>query len=389
VRIAQIGFYRDPADRAPEELLDAWPTLVDVAECVATAGTDVSVIQSSGHSRYLRRSEVDYHFLPLMGGRWQLPSRETFAALIRGMAPQVLHVHGLGFPDEVLLVAEAAPGIPILLQDHANRPPRWWRRSAWKRCGRIVGGVAFCARQQGRPFIAAGVLARGTAVYEIPESSSRFVPADREAARRDTGVAGDPLLLWVGHLNDNKDPLTVLDGIAAAAGALPGLQLWCCFGTAPLLRQVRRRVASDPRLNGRVHLLGPVPHAQIEQLMRAADFFVSGSHRESTGYALMEALACGLPPLVTDIPSFRALTGDGAVGQLWRAGDARSLCSALLRMRAHAAPADRAAVRAHFERELSFEALGRRLTAVYAELVARDERASYACPQPAKTAMRA
>jgi glycosyltransferase involved in cell wall biosynthesis len=389
VRIAQIGFYRDPADRTPEELLDAWPTLVDVAESVARGGAQVSVIQSSGHSRYWRRNEVDYHFLPLTGGRWQLPSQETFAALLRGMAPQVLHVHGLGFPDEVLHMAAAAPGIPILLQDHANRPPRWWRRPAWKRCARTIAGVSFCQRQQARPFIEAGVLARGATVYEIPESSSRFAPADREAARRDTGVAGDPALLWVGHLDVNKDPLTVLDGIAAAAGELPGLQLWCCFGTAPLLRQVRRRIASDRLLDGRVHLLGPLPHAKVEQLMRAADFFVSGSHRESTGYALIEALACGLPPLVTDIPSFRALTGDGAVGQLWRAGDAPSLCSALLRMRAHAATADRAGARAHFERELSLEALGRKLTAAYAELLARDEGTNEACPQPAKTAVRA
>jgi glycosyltransferase involved in cell wall biosynthesis len=387
VRIAQIGFYRDPADRAPEQLLDAWPTLVDVAESVVKAGTEVSVIQSSGHSRYFRRNEVDYHFLPLLSGRWKLPSQETFAALIRGIAPQVLHVHGLGFPDEVLLMAEAAPGIPILLQDHANRPPRWWRRPAWKRCGRTAAGVAFCARQQVHPFIGAGLLARGTTVYEIPESTSRFAPGDREAARRDAGVAGDPLLLWVGHLDGNKDPMTVLDGIAATADELPRLQLWCCFGTAPLLRQVRRRIAADRRLAARVHLLGPVPHAQVEQLMRAADFFISGSHRESTGYALIEALACGLPPLVTDIPSFRALTGDGAVGHLWRAGDASSLCSALLRMRAHATAANRAAALEHFERELSFEALGRKLAAVYADLVARDECAGYARPPLGKTAI--
>jgi glycosyltransferase involved in cell wall biosynthesis len=389
VRIAQIGFHRDPADRVPEELLNAWPTLVDVAESVAMAGADVSVIQSSGHSRYFRRNGVDYHFLPLMRGRWQLPSQETFAALIRGMAPQVLHVHGLGFPDEVLLLAQAAPGIPILLQDHANRPPRWWRRPAWKRCGRTVAAVAFCQREQARSFIEAGVLTRGTAVYEIPESSSRFAPGDSDAARRDTGVAGDPALLWVGHLDRNKDPLTVLDGIAAAADELPGMQLWCCFGTAPLLRQVRRRIASDRRLHGRVHLLGPVSHGQVEQLMRAADLFISGSHRESTGYALLEALACGLPPLITDIPSFRAITGEGAVGQLWRPGDPLSLCSALLRMRTRTTPAHRAMVREHFTRELSFQALGRKLSAAYADLAARDERADGASPSTAKTAMRA
>ncbi|HEX5209375.1 MAG TPA: glycosyltransferase family 4 protein [Steroidobacteraceae bacterium] len=385
VRVAQIGFYHDPADRAPEELLFAWPTMVDVAESVAMAGADVSVIQSSGHSRYFRKFDVDYHFLPFTRSRQRASSHDTLVGLVREMAPQVLHVHGLGFPEQVLLMAEAVPEVPILLQDHANRPPRWWRRAAWKRCARTAAGVSFCAREQARPFIEAGVLAPGATVYEIPESSSRFVPADRDAARRDMGVAGDPLLLWVGHLNDNKDPLTVLDGIAAAASELPRLQLWCCFGGAPLLRQVRLRIASDRLLSGRVHLLGALPHAQVEQLMRAADFFISGSHRESTGYALIEALACGLPPIVTDIPSFRALTADGTIGQLWRAGDAGSLCSAL--MRAQAAPADRAAVRGHFERHLSFEALGRRLTAVYTDLLARDEPASGACPLPGKPAM--
>ncbi|MHB8815340.1 MAG: glycosyltransferase family 4 protein [Steroidobacteraceae bacterium] len=382
MRIAQIGFFRDPRNRTPEELLDAWPTLVDVAESVAIAGAEISVIQSSGHSRHIRREGVDYHFLPCTGSRWQSPSRAAFARLLSQIAPDVLHVHGLGFPEEVLLMADAAPAIPILLQDHANRPPRWWRRAAWKRCEQVIAGISFCARQQARPFIEAGLLARSTAVYEIPESSSRFVPADREAARRGASVAGDPLLLWVGHLDDNKDPLTVLDGIAAAASALPGLQLWCCFGTGPLLRRVRRRIASDRLLDGRVHLLGPVPHAQVEQLMRAADFFVSASHRESTGYALIEALACGLPPLVTDIPSFRALTADGAVGQLWRAGDAHSLCSALLAMSAPAAPADRAAVRAHFERNLSFEALGRRLVAAYGDLLARRRSAPAEASEP-------
>ena len=59
--------------------------------------------------------------------------------------------------------------------------------------------------------------------------------------------------------------------------------------------------------------------------MRAADVFVLGSHREGSGYSLIEALACGLPPVVTDIPSFRSLTAAGAVGALWPCGDARAL----------------------------------------------------------------
>src|SRR5262249_38074250 len=163
-----------------------------------------------------------------------------------------------------------------------------------------------------QPFINAGLLAAHIGIYEIPETSTRFAPGDRTRARAETGIDGDPAVLWVGHLDANKDPLTVLEGISSAARSLPGLRLWCCFGVAPLLRAVQERVAADPHLRDRVQLLGRVSHARIEQLMRAADLFVLGSHREGSGYALIEALACGLSPIVTDIPSFRALTAAGA-----------------------------------------------------------------------------
>lgn len=376
MRIAQIGFHRDRRDRSPEALLDAWPTLVDVAESATAAGTRVSVIQSSGHTCHISRNGVDYHFLPLGGGCLRRRQPAALAALLAQIAPDVLHVHGLGFPREVLLLDDAASGVPILLQDHANRPPRWWRRPVWERCGRRIAGVAFCAREQARPFMEAGVLARDAAVYEIPEATSRFGPGDAAAARAAAGVSGEPLLLWVGHLDANKDPLTVLEGVAHAARALPGLELWCCYGKTRLLRQVRRRLRSDPLLERRTHLLGEVSHARVEQLMRAADVLVCGSHREGSGYALIEALACGLAPVVTDIPSFRALTGAGAVGRLWQPGDAASLCAALLAHMRQYGPRSRAAVRAHFERELSFAALGRKLAAVYEDVMeARSARA--------------
>jgi len=232
----------------------------------------------------------------------------------------------------------------------------------------VAAGVMFCALEQTRPFAKAGVLYPGTQQYEIPESTSRFSPGDRDEARRLTGLKGDPAVLWVGHLNANKDPLTVLEGVAAAARELPRLQLFCCFGTAPLLKHVQDRIASDPGLRGRVHLLGRMPHDRIEHLMRAADLFVLGSHHEGSGYSLIEALACGLPPVVTDIPSFRGLTGNGTVGMLWPRGDPQALCGALCSAAAQRDPQMRAAVRAHFDLELSLDALGCKLAATYQQV---------------------
>jgi glycosyltransferase involved in cell wall biosynthesis len=210
---------------------------------------------------------------------------------------------------------------------------------------------------------------RDTAVFEIPESTSAFTPGDARDSRAATGMRGDPAVLWVGHLDRNKSPLTVLDGVAAAARDLPDLQLWCCFGAAPLLAAVQARIARDPLLRERVHLLGRVPHERVEELMRAADLFVLGSHREGSSFSLIEALATGLTPVVTDIPSLRALTGNGTVGALWRCGDSGALAGALRSAAAGLGPDSRAAVRAHFDAHLSSTAIGRKFTTAYRELL--------------------
>jgi glycosyltransferase involved in cell wall biosynthesis len=370
LHVAQISFFADPQGRAPEQLLYDWPTLVDVAEAASCAGIRVSVLQACRSSQHLIRNGVSYHFLPFgRGVQAQSHTAGGLAELLRQLNPDVLHVQGLGFPRDVLSLVADFAGIPLLLQDHADRPPRPWRRRIWRRGLAVASGISFCSTQQAQPFVTAGHIKPRTKTYEIPESTSRFVPGDKEAARRATGVKGGPLLLWVGHLDANKDPLTVLEGISKVVPALPELRVYCCFGTAPLLHTVQRRIGADPLLRGRIHLLGCVPHDRIEQLMRAADLFVLGSHREGSGYSLIEALACGLPPVVTDIPSFRTLTGGGNVGALWRCGDSREFCQALLSLATKPQPALRRATRAHFDAELSFSALGRKLYAMYEDLL--------------------
>ncbi len=150
------------------------------------------------------------------------------------------------------------------------------------------------------------------------------------AAREESGVSGSPAVLWVGRLNANKDPLTVLDGFERALPDLPDATLTMIFGTGELFEEVRARIARSPALSARVRLAGVVPHERMAAFYSAADLFVVGSHHEGSGYSLMEACACGAVPVVTDIPTFRLLTGAGAVGALWTPGDAADCARALV-----------------------------------------------------------
>jgi glycosyltransferase involved in cell wall biosynthesis len=366
----QICFFVDRQRRPPERLLQDWYTLEDTAAAVAAAGDRVSYVQASMVEGEVSRRGVDFSFMAPDAPNALLARSATFRSRLRELAPDAVHVHGLGFARDVLALRELLPQVPILLQDHADRVPRLWHRALWRRAAAVVDGVSVSARAQIEPFARAGMLPPHVRVFEIPESTTRFAPGDASAARTVTGLHGDPAVLWVGHLDRNKDPLAVLEGVARAVAELPNLTLWCCFGSAPLLPAVEARIARDPALRGRVHLLGRVPHWDMQILMRAADLFVLGSHREGGNTSLIEALAAGLPPVVTDIPSSRALTADCTVGALWPPGDSAALARALRAAAAACGAGDRAKVRAHFENHLSSAALGRMLATAYRELAA-------------------
>ncbi|WAH66717.1 glycosyltransferase family 4 protein [Xanthomonas hortorum] len=367
LHVAQLNLLPTPDGLSVEQVFAQWPSLADIAEAVASAGVRVTVIQASALNTRLTRRGVDYRFVEL-DARGSKQRAHILAAMLRQIDADVIHVHGLEFAGDARRLGRLLPQSPILLQDHANCPPRWWRRIVWRARYAAAAGIAFTSLELAQPFLRARLFRSSTQLFEIPESSSRFLPGDRLQAREHTRLHGDPCVLWVGHLSAAKDPLCVLDAVALAARVLPGLRLWCVFDQAPLMEQVQQRLRDDPQLARCVQLLGKVPHARVETLLRACDLFVSASHAESCGYAAVEAYACGSLPLLTDIPAFRALSDAGAVGELYPVGDASALAELLLR--GSRQRPNRTQIRAHFDARLSFAAVGQRWANAYTQLLA-------------------
>ena len=221
-------------------------------------------------------------------------------------------------------------------------------------------------RAQAEPWRAAGVLANQRLI-EIIESGTTMRAVARERARTAIGVDGDPLILWVGRLTTNKDPLAVLDGLERALPQLPAARVVMVFGDDTLLPDVESRVRGSAVLASRVTLAGRVTRDEMPNYYSAADLFVSGSHFEGSGYALIESMAAGLVPVVTDIPSFRAIAGD--TGARWAPGDAAALSQALVRVATGDRDSLRGAVRTRYEQALSWEAIAARTIAEYQSIV--------------------
>src|SRR5262245_8593747 len=101
-------------------------------------------------------------------------------------------------------------------------------------------------------------------IYEIAEGSNWFEPQDRAAVRVRTGMCGDPALLWVGRLDLNKDPLTILAGFEQALAVAPRARLHMIYADDPLLPEVQARIAGSAALRETVVLLGRKSYLEIQ-----------------------------------------------------------------------------------------------------------------------------
>jgi glycosyltransferase involved in cell wall biosynthesis len=375
VRAVQVSFYADAQRRDADALLRAWPTLPAVAAATRRAGVDVVVVQAAHRPQTVERDSVAYHFVDDDRGMPRrvlpgvaLPRRPArLFERIASLKPHVIHVHGLNYPLAVRQLTRALPRVPVLLQDHYTPVPRGWGRMVWRWAYGSVAAVSFTAREQAAPFVAARALRADLPVFDIVEGSSGFSPGSRDEARRTTGMFGDPCVFWAGRLHARKDPLTTLAAFERAATRLPDARLWCCFADAPLLDRVRRRIEQSPVLRQRVTLVGRRPHIEMELRFRAADFFVQTSRDEGSGYALIEAMSCGTPPLATDIPAARRIIGPA--GSLTPVGDAAALAEAIVDWSHRDRARIREAARQRFEQALSFDVIGRGLRDAYESLV--------------------
>jgi len=153
------------------------------------------------------------------------------------------------------------------------------------------------------------------AVSVIPNGvGARFQPPEAQARRRTRdalGLADVRYVLSVGTLEPRKNLAGLLRAWARALPDLPG-DLELVIAGAPGRASVFAE-ASLGDLPPRVRLAGRVDDDMLPALYAEAEWFVYLSLYEGFGLPPLEALACGTPVIVSDIPVFREVAGDAAI----------------------------------------------------------------------------
>jgi len=251
---------------------------------------------------------------------------------------------------------------------------RRWVSSEARRAGRIWG-----------PGLAAAEHHREVVYYGI--DLDEFDGGEREAYRAKLGLHPDTFaVLFAGRIVEQKQPdvaIRVIHSLMIQHGNTLNIHLLVA-GDGPLLDRMKK-YSRQNGLTAQVTFLGIVNQVNMRGVMAASDVFFMPSKMEGLAIALLEAVAAGLVPVVSDVGGQGEVVVDGT-GYLVPAHNTRAMVKALA-----AAAANRstrramvAAGRRHLQEEFSQERMASRLDATLTAAGARAARRGL--PGPADVA---
>jgi glycosyltransferase involved in cell wall biosynthesis len=149
-----------------------------------------------------------------------------------------------------------------------------------------------------------------------------------ESVGAELGIrAGERVVVSVGRLDTQKNPLLLIDGFALLARKRADVRL-IVVGDGVLRNEIQRRTAHHG-LTDRVVLAGLRPPREIADLLRLSDCFVLTSAYEGMPMCVLEALGCGIPVVTTRVGEVERVVRPGINGEILAAAAPQILAQAL------------------------------------------------------------
>ena len=161
---------------------------------------------------------------------------------------------------------------------------------------------------------------------------SKFQPHPKDQARAKLGIAPHArVLISVGGLVERKGFHRVIPLLPELLKTYPDL-VYLIVGGASAEGDNRaelEKMVADLGLGAHVRFLGPKPHEELAAVLSAADVFVLATRAEGWANVFLEAMACGLPVVTTDVGGNREVVCRPELGEVVPFGDAQALGKAL------------------------------------------------------------
>ncbi|MFD0750606.1 glycosyltransferase family 4 protein [Mucilaginibacter calamicampi] len=344
----------------PDDWLKRIAIYSGVLSALAKDHQVISIEQINYQGEVVKHS-VNYKFIRFT--KWELTFPFKLHHTIRQLKPDVVFIHGLHFPLQVMqLRLFLGKRVKIIVQHHAERPFTGIKKYLQRVAVPFVDAYLFASREMGFDWIKRGNLASPEKIHEVMEVSSVFYKIARDLGIAKTGVTGK-VFLYVGRLIALKDPLTIVKSFLKFAVMSPDARLYMIYQTNDLLPQITALLKDHPQ-SASIVLVGKVPHNDLLYWYNSADFILSASYYEGSGTTVCEAMSCGCVPVLSDIFSFRMMSNNGRCGFLFEAGNESALLLALAQTQQADLEKMKHAASDFFLSHLSFEAIANRIATI-------------------------
>ncbi len=368
MKVILLSFIYDEHIKTESALLDQHFTTVDWAEALYGKGVEISVVKRFSKNSELINNGIKYTFINdgLKGHLHFFSVPFKVYKFIKRQEADLIHVNGFVFPFQVFILRLFLnKKTAIIIQNHNSHFLKGVREWLNRKLNGLADGYFFTSHQQGLDWFHKDPKPHKSRILSVMEGSHHFAYSERSINRSKTGIQGNPVFLWVGTLDPNKDPLTVLKGFEEFLETHLDAKLYMIYAREDLLPEVTLKIESSKKLMTSVHLIGKVDRSKMEAYYNSSDYFVLGSHYEGSGYSLCESLACGCIPIVTSIPSFNMMTDNGNLGALWETGNANSLVKAMNKVMNKNKNQESKNCIKFFNRELSYQAISSKAVIYY------------------------
>jgi len=258
----------------PQSWLKRIEGYTGVYECLAKLGT-VHDVKQINYEGIHHEKGIQYHFVSFDHRRKHFALKLNH--YVKSLKPDIVFVHGLHHPLQLIqLRLMLGQNTKIIVQHHAEKPFPGIKKYAQRVADLGVDAYLFASHALGAHWVKKGNLSGSKKIHEVMEVSSIFYPIEKSLAKIKTGVSGHPVFLWVGRLNENKDPVNVVQTFLKFAAAEPGVRLYMIYHTDELLAVIQELLKDHPQKDAIV-LVGQVPHSDLLYWFNSAEFIISGS----------------------------------------------------------------------------------------------------------------
>jgi glycosyltransferase involved in cell wall biosynthesis len=253
-----------------------------------------------------------------------------FRRVIRKVQPDLVHAGPV--PGVAFLAAwsGARPlvsmswGSDLLLDIDRDRWQNWCARYTLRRSAVLAGD---CQAVKNKA-VALGFSPERVVLFPWGVDLAQFSPGPGQDFRQRRGWEDAFVLLSLRSWEPVYGVDVIVRAFARAATQAPELRL-ILLGNGSQASLVQK-IIFEQGLGERVFLGGQVKNTDLPNYYRSADLYLSASHSDGSSVSLMEALACGRPALVSDIPGNMEWITPEKEGWLFPDGDVEALAQAIL-----------------------------------------------------------